>query len=319
MSEASTHKRPIIRVVIKPKIDDDHQSLQRALSELAQQHPTVKIETGSPDKQTIISGMDELNLEVICDRIVREYKIQIEIGKPKVIYLETIRKQAEAEGKYVRAVSGHCIYGHVKLRLEPLEAGSDYQFIDESSEGAFPRKFLDAINSGIQQGMKGGVLAGCEMVDVRAIFYDGSYHAEDSNEMAFRIASAMAFKEAARKASPVILEPLMSIEVVTPEDFAGVIMGELSFRRGRIEGMEIRAGSPVISALVPLIELIGYATHVRSSTHGRASYSMNFAHYEEVPHSGDSGAEEAGVVANRPKGPTAGKGHAAAKPDSESE
>jgi elongation factor G len=319
MSESSTHKRPIICVVIRPKTDDDRQSLQRALSELAQQDSTIGIETESPDGQTTISGMGELHLEVICDRIVREYKVQIEIGKPKVIYLETIRKQSEAEGKYVRAVSRHCIYGHVKLRLEPLKAGSDYQFIDESSAGAVPRKFLEAINSGIQESMKGGVLAGCEMVGVRAILYDGSYHVEDSNEMAFKIAASMAFKEAARKANPVILEPLMLIEVVTPEDFAAVIMGHLSFRRGRIESMEIRAGSLVINALVPLVELIGYATHMRSSTQGRASYSMNFARYEEAPHVGDSGAEEAGVVANRPTGPTAGRGHAAAKPDSESE
>jgi len=317
MSESSTHKRPIISVVVRPKTEDDRRSLQRALSELAQQDPTIRIETESPVGQTTIGGMSELHLGVICDRIVREYKVQIEIGMPKVIYLETIRKQSEAEGKYVRAVSRHCIYGHVKLRLEPLEAGGDYQFIDESSEGTVPQKFLEAINSGIQLGMKGGVLAGCETVGVRAIFYDGSYHVEDSNEMAFKIAASIAFKEAARKANPVILEPFMLIEVVTPEDLAGVIVGDLSFRRGRIEGMEARAGSLVISAFVPLAELIGYATHMRSETKGRASCSINFVCYEELRHAGDSGAEEAGVVANRPKGPTAGRGHAAAKPDSE--
>lgn len=319
MSEPSTHQRPIICVVVWPKTNDGDQSLQRALSELAQQDPTIRIETESPDGQTTISGMGELHLEAICDCVVREYKVEIGIAKPKVIYLETIRMQSEGEGKYVRAFSRHCMYGHVKLRLEPLKAGGDYQFIDESSEGAVPRKFLEAINLGIQEGMKGGVLAGCEMVDVRAILCDGSYHGEDSNEIAFKIAASMAFKEAARKANPVILEPLMSIDVVTPEDFAGVIMADLSFRRGRIEGMEIRAGSLVISAIVPLVELIGYATYMRSSTRGRASYSINFARYEEAPHSGDSGAEEAGVVANRPKGPTEGRGRAAAKWDSESE
>jgi elongation factor G len=317
MSESSSHQRPIICVVIRPKTEDDRPSLQQALSELARQDPTIRIETESPNGQATVAGMGESHLEVICDRIVREYKVQIEIGKPKVIYLETIRKQSEAEGKYVRAVSGHCVYGHVKLRLEPLEPGGDYQFVDESPEGTVPRKFLEAINSGIQQGMKGGVLAGCETVGVRAIFYDGSYHVEDSNEMAFKIAASMAFKEAARKANPVILEPFMLIEVVTPEDFAAVILGDLSFRRGRIEGMEARTGSLVISALVPLAELIGYATHMRSSTQGRASYSMTFARYEEARHAGDSGAEEGGVVANRPKGPTVGRGHAAAKPDSE--
>jgi elongation factor G len=319
MSESRTHQRPIICVAIRPKTDDDRHGLQRALSELAQQDPTIRIETESPGGSTTICGMSELHLEAICHRIVCEYEVQIEIGKPKVIYLETIRKQSEAEGKYVRAVSGHCVYGHVKLRLEPLEPGSDYQFVDESSEGTVPQKFLEAINSGIQQGMKGGVLAGCEMVGVRAIFYDGSYHVEDSNETAFKIAASMAFKEAARKANPVILEPFMLIEVVTPEDLAGVIVGDLSFRRGRIEGMEARAGSLVISAFVPLAELIGYATHMRSETKGRASCSINFVCYEELRHVGDSGAEEAGVVANRPKGPTVGRGHAAAKPDSESE
>jgi len=317
MSESRTHQRPIICVVIRPKTDDDRHGLQRALSELAQQDPMIRIETESPDGPTTISGMSELHFEVICDRIVREYKVQIEIGKPKVIYLETIREQSGAEGKYVRAVSGHCVYGHVKLRLEPLEPGSDYQFVDESSEGTVPQKFLEAINSGIQQGMKGGVLAGCEMVGVRAIFYDGSYHVEDSNETAFKIAASMAFKEAARKANSVILEPFMLIEVVTPEDLAVVIVGDLSFRRGRIEGMETRAGSLVISAFVPLAELIGYATHMRSETKGRASCSINFVCYEELRHAGDSGAEKTGVVANRPKGPTAGRGHAAAKPDSE--
>ncbi len=320
MSESNTHDRPIISVVISPKSNDDRQSFLRALSDLAQQDPTIKIETESSDGQTTISGMGELHLEAICDRIVHEYKVQIDIGKPKVIYLETIRKKSEAEGKYIRAISRHYMYGHVKLRLEPRDAGSGYQFIDEISEGAVPRQFVEPVNLGIQEAMKGGILAGYEMVDVKAALYDGSYHDVDSNEMAFKIAGSIAFKEAARKASPVLLEPVMAVEVVTPEDYAGVVMGDLSSRRGRIEGMEHRAGSQVIKAIVPLAEMFGYATHMRSITQGRrAEYSMCFARYEAGPRGGESGAEAAGVPANKPKGPTARNGFAAADLDVESE
>jgi elongation factor G len=319
VTESNTHNRPIISVVISPKNDDDRQSLQRALSDLAQQDPTIRIETESLDGQTTIGGMSELQLEVICDRIVHEYKVQIDIGKPKVIYLETIRKKSEAEGKFIRAMSRRYMYGHVKLRLEPREAGSGYQFIDEISEGAVSREFVEPVNLGIQEAMKGGILAGYEMIDVRAVLYDGSYHVGDSNEMAFKIAACIAFKEAARKASPVILEPVMLIEVVTPEGFAGTIMEDLSLRRGRIEGMEHRAGSQVIAAIVPLAEILGYAMHMRSIAQGRAEYSLHFVHYEAAPHTGESGADEAGVTANRPKGPKAGSGFAAAKLDPESE
>jgi len=319
MSEALTNKRPIISVIISPKRDGDRDALQRALSELAQQDPTIRIEPESLAGQTTISAMSELHLEIICDRIVREHKVQIDAGSPKVIYLETIRKKSEAEGKYVRAVSRHSIYGHVKLKLEPRDAGSGYQFVNESPEGAIPTEFLEPINLGIQGGMKGGVLAGYEMVDVRAILYDGSHHMGDSSEMAFRIAASMAFKEAARKANPVVLEPIMSIEVVTPEDFVGIILGDLSRRRGRIEGMEHRSGSLVVRAHVPLAEMITYAIHMRSMAQGRASYSMQFVGYEEAPHTGESGNDEAGAVASRPKGPKSGSGHAAAKLDSDSE
>jgi elongation factor G len=247
VSESNPHNRPILFVVISPKTDHDRQSLQQALSDLAQQDPTIRIKTEPRDGKTIISGMGELHLEVICDRIVHEYKVQVEIGKPKVIYLETIRKESEAEGKYIRAISRHYMYGHVKLRLEPREVGSGYQFVDESSDGAVPREFVEPINLGIQEAMKGGILAGYEVIDLRAVLHDGSYHVGDSNEMAFKIAASIAFKEAARKASPVVLEPVMSVEVVVPEDFAGAIMGDLSSRRGRIEAMEHRAGSLVIT------------------------------------------------------------------------
>jgi elongation factor G len=246
---------------------------------------------------------------------LHEYKIHIDVSKPKVIYVETIRKQAEAEGKYIRRGQ----YAQVKLRLEPREPGSDYQFVNEIREGAVLPEFVEPINFGIQEAMKGGILAGHEMVDLRAVLYDGSYHVADSSEMAFKIAASIAFKEAARKASPVLMEPVMLVQVVAPEDFAGSIVGDLSVRRGRIEGMEHRAGSQVITAIAPLAEMLGYATHLRSITQGRAEYSMHFAHYEAAPRTGESGADEAGVTANRPKGPKAGSGFAAAELEAESQ
>ena len=273
-------------MAISPKVDGDREILQRALEDLARQDRTIRIEIDPGDGPTIVSGMGELHLEAICDRISHEYKIQLELGKPKVIYLETIRKKSEGEGKYIRAVSRIGIYGHVKLRLEPREPGTGYEFVDEITGGAVPPEFVEPVNLGIQEAMKGGVLAGHEMVDLRAILYDGSYHVGDSNEMAFRIAASIAFKEAARKASPVVLEPVMSLEVVTPEDFAGSVMGDLTLRRGRIEGMEHRADSQVIHAIVPLSEMFGYATQLRSITEGRTNYSMNFACYEVAPRSG---------------------------------
>ena len=285
MSEPNTLDRPLISVAISPRSNDDREKFQRALSDLTQQDPTIRVKTEPIVEQTIISGMSELHLEVICGRILHEYKIQLDVGNPRVIFVETIRKQAEAEGKYMRQTGGRGQYAHVKLRLEPREPGSDYQFVDEITEGAIPPEFVEPVNFGIQEAMKAGILAGHEMVDLRAVLYDGSYHDVDSNEMAFKIAGSMAFKEAARKASPVLLEPVMQVEVVTPEDYAGVIMGDLSSRRGRIEGMEHRAGSQVIKAIVPLAEMFGYATHMRSSTQGRAEYSMHFARYEEAPRS----------------------------------
>ena len=306
-------------VAISPRTNDDREKFQRALSDLAQQDPTIRIKTDSIDGQTIISGMGELHLEIVCDRIQREYKVPLAVGEPKVIYLETIRKQAEAEGRYIRQTGGRGQYAHVKVRVEPRELGSGYQFVNEITVGAVLPEFFEPVNSGIQEAMKSGILFGHEMVDLRAVLYDGSYHVEDSNEMAFTIAASMAFKEAARKASPIILEPVMSVEVVTPEDFAGTIMGDLNFRRGRIEGMDRRAGSLVIHAVVPLAEMLGYAKHIRSITQGRAEYSMQFVRYEGAPRSGESGGDEVGVTANKPKGPKAGSGFAAAKLDAESE
>jgi elongation factor G len=319
VSQSHTQDRPVISVAISPRSSDDREKFQRALSDLAEQDPTIRINTEPIVGQAIISGMGELHLEVICDRILHEYKIHLDVSKPKVLYVETIRKQAEAEGKYIRQTGGRGQYAHVKLRLEPRELGSDYQFVNETREGAVLPEFVAPINFGIQEAMKGGILAGYEMVDLRAVLYDGSYHVADSNEMAFKIAASMAFKEAARKASPVLMEPVMSVQVVTPEDLAGSIIGDLSLRRGRIERMESRAGSQVITAIVPLAEMLGYATHMRLSTQGRFEYSMHFAHYEAAPRTGESGADEAGVTANRPKRPKAGSGFAAAKLDAESE
>ena len=276
---------PVISVAVEPKTKADQEKMGMALAKLAQEDPTFKVHTDPDSGQTIISGMGELHLEIIVDRMMREYKVEANVGKPQVAYRETIRKHAEAEGKYIRQTGGRGQYGHAKIRLEPNEPGKGYEFINEIVGGTVPREYIKPVDQGMQEAMEGGVLAGYPMVDVKATLYDGSYHEVDSNEMAFKIAGSMAFKEAARRASPVILEPVMAVEVVTPEDFAGAIMGDLSSRRGRIEGMEHRAGSQVIKAIVPLAEMFGYATHMRSSTQGRAEYSMHFARYEEAPRS----------------------------------
>jgi elongation factor G len=283
--ESITFAVPVISVAVEPKTKADQEKMGMALSKLAQEDPTFKVHTDPDSGQTIISGMGELHLEIIIDRMMREYKVEANVGKPQVAYRETIRKKSEAEGKYIRQTGGRGQYGHAKIRIEPNEPGKGYEFVNDVIGGSVPKEFIKPIDQGIKEAMEGGVLAGYEMVDVRAILYDGSYHDVDSNEMAFKIAGSMAFKEAARKASPVLLEPVMAVEVVTPEDYAGVIMGDLSSRRGRIEGMEHRAGSQVIKAIVPLAEMFGYATHMRSSTQGRAEYSMHFARYEEVPRS----------------------------------
>jgi elongation factor G len=283
--ESITFAVPVISVAVEPKTKADQEKMGMALGRLAQEDPTFKVHTDPDSGQTIISGMGELHLEIIVDRMMREYKVEANVGKPQVAYRETIRKKAEAEGKYIRQTGGRGQYGHAKIRIEPQEPGKGYEFVNDIVGGSVPKEFIKPIDQGIREAMEGGVLAGYEMVDVKATLYDGSYHDVDSNEMAFKIAGSMAFKEAARKASPVLLEPVMSVEVVTPEDYAGVIMGDLSSRRGRIEGMEHRAGSQVIKAIVPLAEMFGYATHMRSSTQGRAEYSMHFARYEEAPRS----------------------------------
>jgi elongation factor G len=276
---------PVIAVAVEPKTKGDQEKMGIALSKLAQEDPTFKVHTDPDSGQTIISGMGELHLEILVDRMMREFSVEANVGKPQVAYRETIRRASEAEGKYIRQTGGRGQYGHAKIRLEPNGPGKGYEFVNDIVGGVVPKEYIKPIDQGMQEAMEGGVLAGYPMVDIKATLYDGSYHEVDSNEMAFKIAGSMAFKEAARKASPVILEPVMAVEVVVPEDFAGTIMGDLSSRRGRIEGMEHRAGSQVIKAIVPLAEMFGYATHMRSSTQGRATYSMHFARYEEAPRS----------------------------------
>ncbi|PYX89181.1 MAG: elongation factor G, partial [Acidobacteria bacterium] len=266
--ESITFAVPVISVAVEPKTKADQEKMSLALNKLSQEDPTFKVHTDPDSGQTIISGMGELHLEIIVDRMMREYKVEANVGKPQVAYRETIRRKAEAEGKYIRQTGGRGQYGHAKIRIEPNEAGKGYEFLNEIVGGSVPKEYIKPIDQGIQEALEGGVLAGYPMVDIKVELYDGSYHEVDSNEMAFKIAGSMAFKEAARRASPVLLEPVMAVEVVTPEDYAGTIMGDLSSRRGRIEGMEHRAGSQVIKAIVPLAEMFGYATHMRSSTQG---------------------------------------------------
>src|SRR5262252_8376846 len=276
---------PVIAVAVEPKTKGDQEKMGLALSKLAQEDPTFKVHTDPDSGQTIISGMGELHLEIIIDRMMREYKVEANVGKPQVAYRETVRRHSDAEGKYIRQTGGRGQYGHVKIYLDPQEPGKGYEFVNDIVGGVVPKEYIKPVDQGIQEALEGGVLAGYPMVAVKATLFDGSYHEVDSNEMAFKIAGSMAVKEAARRASPVLLEPVMAGEVVTPEDYAGTIMGDLSSRRGRIEGMEHRAGSQVIKSIVPLAEMFGYATHMRSSTQGRAEYSMHFARYEEVPRS----------------------------------
>ncbi|HTM87961.1 MAG TPA: elongation factor G [Terriglobales bacterium] len=276
---------PVISVAVEPKTKADQEKMGIALARLAQEDPTFKVNTDPDSGQTIISGMGELHLEIIIDRMMREFKVEANVGKPQVAYRETIRKPSQAEGKFIRQTGGRGQYGHVKIKLEPQEPGKGYEFVNDIVGGSVPREYIKPVDQGIKEAMEGGVLAGYEMVDIKAILYDGSYHDVDSSEMAFKIAGSMAFKEAARKASPVLLEPVMSVEVVVPDEFMGDIIGDLNSRRGRVEAVEHRAGSQVIKAYVPLSEMFGYATDMRSRTQGRATFSMHFSRYEQAPQS----------------------------------
>jgi elongation factor G len=274
---------PVISVAIEPKTKADQEKMGVALSRLAEEDPTFKVHTDEDSGQTIISGMGELHLEILVDRMKREHKVEANVGEPKVAFRETIRKVAEAEGKYIRQTGGSGNYGHCELRIEPNEPGKGYEFINEIKGGVVPKEYIKPIDMGVRGAMEGGILAGFPMVDVKVALIDGSYHEVDSNENAFKIAGSIAFKEAAHKAKPVLLEPVMAVEVTVPEEYMGVIIGDINSRRGRIEGMEHAAGSQVIKAMVPLKEMFGYVNEIRSSTQGRASYSMQFARYEEAP------------------------------------
>ncbi len=274
---------PVIKVAIEPKTKAGQEKMVLALVKLAEEDPTFKTYTDTETGQTIIAGMGELHLEIIVDRLLREFKVEANVGKPQVAYRETIKKAVEAEGKYVRQSGGKGQYGHCKIRLEPKEPGTGYEFVDETVGGSIPKEYIQPVNNGIREASMSGVLAGYEVVDFKATVFDGSYHEVDSSEMAFKIAGSMAFKEAMKKANPVLLEPMMKVEIVTPEDYFGDLMGNVSSRRGTITGTEDRNGSKVIDALIPLSEMFGYATDLRSRTSGRGSFSMQFSHYAEVP------------------------------------
>lgn len=274
---------PVISVAVEPKTKADQEKMGIALSKLAQEDPSFKVETNEESGQTIISGMGELHLDIIVDRMKREFKVEANVGKPQVAYRETIRKKVEAEGKFVRQSGGRGQYGHVWLRIEPLKSGEGYQFVNEIVGGAVPKEYIPAVNKGVEEAMQQGVFSGYSMVDVKATLYDGSYHDVDSSEMAFKIAGSMGFRKGALEADPILLEPIMSVEVVTPEDYMGDVMGDLNRRRGVVQGMDDRPTGKVINAEVPLGEMFGYATDLRSATQGRASYSMEFAKYAEAP------------------------------------
>jgi elongation factor G len=280
---AITFPDTVISVAIEPKTKADQEKMGMALAKLADEDPTFKVKTDEDSGQTIISGMGELHLEILVDRMKREHKVEANVGEPKVAFRETIRKESEAEGKYIRQTGGSGNYGHCKIRLKPSEPGKGYEFINDIKGGSIPKEFIKPIDQGIREALDGGILAGYPVVDVTVTLYDGSYHDVDSNEMAYKIAGSMAFKEAAKKASPVLLEPVMAVEVTVPEEFVGTIIGDINSRRGRIESLEHAAGSQLVKAIVPLKEMFGYVNDIRSSTQGRASYSMQFARYEEAP------------------------------------
>ncbi len=284
--ESLEFPEPVIHVAVEPKTKVDQDKLGKALYALSEEDPTFRVHTDEETGQTVISGMGELHLEVLVDRMLREFKVDANVGKPQVAYRETIRKSVEkVEMKYIRQSGGRGQYGHVVINMEPTGPGGGYEFIDKITGGVIPKEYIPAVDAGIQEALGSGVLAGYPTVDVRVTLVYGSYHDVDSSEMAFKIAGSMAFKEAARKASPVLLEPIMSVEVVTPEDYMGDVIGDLSSRRGKVEGMDQRGANHVIRAQVPLSEMFGYATDLRSRTQGRATYTMQFNSYQEVPES----------------------------------
>ncbi|HJA62630.1 MAG TPA: elongation factor G [Candidatus Intestinimonas stercoravium] len=281
--ESMGFPEPVIRVAIEPKTKAGQEKMGIALAKLAEEDPTFKTYTDEETGQTIIAGMGELHLEIIVDRLLREYKVEANVGAPQVAYKETIRKAVDQDTKYARQSGGKGQYGHVKIHVEPNESGKGYEFVNAIVGGAIPKEYIPAVDAGIQGAMQAGVLAGYPVEDVKVTLYDGSYHEVDSSEMAFKIAGSMAFKEACRKASPVLLEPIMKVDVIVPEDYMGDVIGDLNARRGQIQGMEARPGAQAIDALVPLSEMFGYATDLRSRTQGRGQYSMEPHSYVEIP------------------------------------
>ena len=283
--ESIEFPEPVISIAIEPKTKADQEKLGISLSKLASEDPSFRVKTDEETGQTIISGMGELHLEIIVDRLFREFKVDANVGKPQVAYRETISKKVKSEGKFVRQSGGRGQFGHVWLEIEPQEPGKGYEFVDAIKGGVVPREYIPAVDKGIKEALDSGVMAGYPVVDIKVTLIDGSYHEVDSSEMAFKIAGSMGFKEGCHRASPVILEPIMSVEVVVPEDYMGDVIGDLNSRRGRIMGMEGRSGAQVVTAMVPLAQMFGYSTDLRSATQGRATYSMTFDHYEQVPKS----------------------------------
>jgi len=274
---------PVIAVAVEPRTKADQDKMGAALAKLAQEDPSFRVGSDPESGQTIISGMGELHLEIIVDRMRREFNVAANVGAPQVAYRETIKRAVECEGKFIRQSGGKGQYGHVWLRLEPKEPGTGYEFVSELVGGAIPKEYIPAIDKGVQEQMENGVLAGFPVVDVKVSLFDGSYHDVDSNEMAFKIAGSMCFRDGAKTANPALLEPIMKVEVVTPEDYMGEVVGDINRRRGVIHGMEDVPAGKVIECEVPLAEMFGYATDLRSATQGRATYSMQFERYNEAP------------------------------------
>ena len=283
--ESMVFPEPVISVAIEPKTKAGQDKMGIALQKLAEEDPTFKTYTNEETGQTIIAGMGELHLEIIVDRMLREYKVEANVGRPMVAYKETIKKKVQIEGKFVRQSGGKGQYGHVWLEIEPKEPGSGFEFVNKVVGGAIPREYIAPVQAGIEEAMKNGVLAGYQVLDIKVTLFDGSYHEVDSSEMAFKIAGSMAFKDGCRKADPVLLEPIMKVEITVPEEYMGDVMGDVNSRRGRIEGMEARMGAQVIRSFIPLSEMFGYATDLRSKTQGRGVYAMEMHHFEEVPKS----------------------------------
>jgi elongation factor G len=275
---------PVIHVAVEPKTKVDQEKMGLALNRLAQEDPSFRVRSDEESGQTIISGMGELHLEILVDRMKREFGVEANVGAPQVAYREAIRKTVEIEGKFVKQSGGRGQFGHVWIKMEPNEAGKGFEFVDAIKGGSVPREYIPAVEKGLRETLPNGVLAGFPVVDVKCTLFDGSYHDVDSNENAFKMAASMAFKDGMRKASPVLLEPMMSVEVETPEDYTGTVMGDLSSRRGMVQGMDdMVGGSKVVKAEVPLAEMFGYSTALRSATQGRATYTMEFKHYSEAP------------------------------------